>query len=199
MYVALEGPIAAGKTTLATLLAREVKAKLILERFNENAFLADFYNDKSRWALPMQLAFLIDRHTQFTELSDKGSIVADHTLAKDRVFAKVLLEGRELALYEDIASKLAPLNFSPDLIVYLDADNEELLRRIAERGRPYETGISGPYLDKLRRAYRQQFQNSDIPVLEVDTTNIDFNSRSQLEQLWREIVARVNSVNSAIP
>jgi deoxyguanosine kinase len=157
-YVAFEGPIGAGKTTLATMFASHADAELVLENFEGNAFLADYYDERARWCLPMQLTFLAARHDQLFAIPErrKRAIVADHTYAKDAIFAHVLLEGRELALYETFRHRLSGHAPSPDVVVYLDAGNDVLLERIRRRGRDYEKSIDDAYLTKLRLAYEKE-------------------------------------------
>lgn len=165
-YIAFEGPIAAGKTTLARMLAEWIGAETIHEEFEENEFLADFYADQQRWALPMQLAFLASRNQQLSAVDPSRrarSLVADHTYAKDLMFATMILRGRELRLYRTIQRSLAGKVAEPDLIFYLDAPTDVLLQRIRRRGRPYEAAIDAAYLDRLRAAYERDILPRPTP------------------------------------
>ena len=139
-YIGFEGPIGAGKTTLAQLLALHLGAKLILEDVDGNAFLPDFYADRERWALGAQLAFLISRYEQLRTIPAlRGRpVVSDYTQAKDPIFARTLLHDREVELYERLSVGLDASLSRPDLTVYVDARNDVLLDRIRGRNRPYE-------------------------------------------------------------
>jgi deoxyadenosine/deoxycytidine kinase len=187
-YVGFEGPIGAGKTTLSQLLAQHLGTELIMEDVDGNEFLPDFYLDRHRWALPMQLWFLTARHKQLlTELPEDRGIVADYTFAKDRIFAGMLLEDRDLRLYERIASGLRILR-RPDLVVYLDADDDVLIDRIAKRGRAYERPITTKYLDSVREAYERYLATGVEPnVLRIDTTKLSLQSKEQMHQLYESI------------
>jgi deoxyguanosine kinase len=196
-YIGFEGPIAAGKTTLSKLLAAHLRAKLILEDVDGNEFLADFYDDRDRWALQMQLWFLTARHRQLTSMlsDDTCPIVGDYTFAKDSIFAHALLKDSELRLYQRIAAGLRVLR-RPVLMVYLDANDEVLIRRIAGRNRPYEKNITSEYLDSLRDAYEVYLATgAEKNVLRIDTTSLDLKSSSQLNDLYRRILERCTPGN----
>lgn len=175
MYVAFEGPIGAGKTTLATMLAEEIGqgAQLVLEDFQGNSFLENFYSDRERWALPMQLEFLVSRYEQVSKLNLSRSTVtvSDYSFEKDALFANLLLRGRELDLYNRIASRLTKTRPRPDLIVYLGVDASVLLARIEQRDRSYEASINAEYLEALDRAYKSHLSMlSDSTVLMIENT-----------------------------
>lgn len=190
-YIAFEGPIAAGKTTLATRLAAHLSSDLVLEEFEGNEFLADFYNDRRRWALPMQLWFVSARIPALKSIRHplSNSIVADYTSRKDTLFARLLLDKRELRLFNRIAELAASELIQPDLIVLLDAKTEVLLDRIRRRGRSYEETIDTPYLNSLRRAYEEDLVDQGLNVLRYDTSTLDLNSTIQMQQLHETILA----------
>jgi deoxyguanosine kinase len=189
--IGFEGPIGAGKTTIATLLARHTGYDLVLEKFDENEFLSDFYSNRERWALPMQLWFLAERHKQLVQISEsiQRPIVADYTGLKNDVFAALLLKDREARLFANVASGLARAVRQPDIVAYLDANNVVLLERIRLRDRPYEARIDAPYLDGLRQSYEAQLaERPDLRVVRFDTGTLDLNSPTQLEQLFQGIL-----------
>jgi len=194
-YIAFEGPIGAGKTTLALLLAAHMGAMPMLENVDGNEFLADFYRDRPRWALGMQLSFLISRHEQLRTVAPfrAKAVVADYTRAKDAIFARILLCDRELQLYESISAGLNARVVRPDLIVYLDADDSVLLNRIRLRNRFYELSIDGKYLETLREAYRQYLKSAqDVQVLRYDTSTMNLASESELTALYKTILSAVS-------
>jgi deoxyadenosine/deoxycytidine kinase len=188
-HVAFEGPIAAGKTTIANLFAEASGAQLLLENFTGNEFLADFYKDESRWALPMQISFLLSRYEQFCSCPEPNvPIVADHTYEKDHIFAGLLLSHREFRLYETIHLALKHPVEKPNLIVYLDAPDEILLERIKQRNRPYETAITSKYLSKVRSAYKHGLlDRSDVRIIQVNTSDLDLTSSSDVSSLHDRI------------
>lgn len=197
MYIAFEGPIGAGKTTLARLLAKELGAntQICLEGFEQNPFLSDFYKDRARWALPMQLTFLLDRRKQLSQI-DPGprNIIADHSLLKEAVFAPLVLNSDELALYTQLSQAIPAPDVTPDLYVYVDASTEELLRRIDTRGRPYEKDIDAGYLDRLRSAYDDIFaRRTSLRTIRLDTATIDLSNGAKLKALWDQILAEALS------
>jgi deoxyguanosine kinase len=196
-YIGFEGPIGAGKTTLAQLLAMHLNATLILEDIDGNEFIADFYKDKERWALGTQLAFLISRYEQLRTVPPSRSrpVVSDYTQAKDPIFARALLHDREVELYERLSAGLDASVFRPDLTVYLDARNDVLLDRIRRRNRPYEVSIDAEYLDELREAYARHHNSTGrLQVLSYDTSTLDLCSKSQLDSLFNKILAAASIV-----
>jgi len=190
-YIAFEGPIAAGKTTIATLLAEHFQSELLLEEFESNEFLADFYGNRERWSLPMQLWFLTTRIPPLKSVTRPvvRALVADYTSRKDPLFARLLLKDRELRLFNRIAAIAATGLSRPDLIVYLDAKTEVLLDRIRRRGRVYESAIDGAYLDALRVAYDGDLLAPGLNTLRYDTSTLDLGSEVQMRQLYDTIVA----------
>ena len=201
-YIGFEGPIGAGKTTLAQLLALHLGATLILEDVDGNEFLPDFYADRERWALGAQLAFLISRYEQLRTIPPSRSrpVVSDYTKAKDPIFARALLHDREVELYERLSVGLDASVSRPDLTVYLDARNDVLLDRIRRRNRPYELSINVEYLDALREAYAR-YHNSvgRLQVLSFDTSELDLRSESQLDSLFKNILAAASITNPEFP
>jgi deoxyguanosine kinase len=191
-YIGFEGPIGAGKTTLAQLLALHLGATLILEDVDGNAFLPDFYKDRERWALGAQLAFLISRYEQLRTIppSRTRPVVSDYTQAKDPIFARALLHDREVELYERMSVGLDASVFRPDLTVYVDATDTVLLDRIRRRNRPYEMSIDADYLDALRDAYARHHESTGgLQVLRIDTSTLNLRSESQLNSLYKKIQA----------
>jgi deoxyguanosine kinase len=191
-YIGFEGPIGAGKTTLAQLLAMHLGATLILEDVDGNEFLPDFYASRERWALGTQLAFLISRYEQLRTIPAcrNRPVVSDYTQAKDPIFARALLHDREVQLYERLSIGLDASVFRPDLTVYVDARNDVLLDRIRNRNRLYESSIDAEYLDSLRAAYgRYHNSTGRLQLITFDTSNLDLRSESQLNALYKKILA----------
>lgn len=182
MYVAIEGVIGVGKTTLARLLQPTFKANLLLEVFEENPFLSDFYGDRARYAFQTQIFFLLSRYHQqrrnVHDLLEQGqALFSDYTFEKDSLFAQINLEGDELEMYHRVHEALAEKIIPPDLVVYLRADTEILMGRIATRDRPYERQMESAYIAQLGRAYdRFYLEQSDhsSPILVLDTNGLDY-------------------------
>ena len=192
-YVAVEGVIGAGKTTLARMLAERSGARLVLEEFEENPFLGTFYQDRDRWAFQTQLAFLASRFKQQKALAARDlfhhHLVADYTFDKDRIFAHVTLSGDELRLYETLYGIMEPSAPVPDIVVYLRSSVDRLLHNVALRGRSYETNMDPAYLAELSDAYdRYFFHYRKSPLLIVDASRIDFvHEQSTFDELVRQI------------
>jgi deoxyguanosine kinase len=178
MYIAIEGVIGVGKTSLARLLQPSFHAELLLEVFEENPFLSDFYSDRARYALQTELFFLLSRYHQqkdVPEMLERGPVIADFTFAKSALFASRNLGGDEWALYQRLNDALAEKVPAPDLMVYLQAPTETLMERITRRGRTYERNMEWAYIEELRRAYDEFFARYTAgPVLVVDAAPLNF-------------------------
>jgi deoxyguanosine kinase len=178
-YIVIEGAIGVGKTTLARMLQNQLGTNLVLEVFEENPFLAQFYESRARYAFQTQMFFLLSRYRQQQEqvpqLLSIGGLVSDYMFAKDRLFAQLNLAGDEWDTYLQLHTALAQQIPKPDLIVYLQADTDVLMGRIALRDRHYERDMDREYIDTLRQAYDRFFaEQQDIPVLAIDTNDLNF-------------------------
>ena len=197
-HIAVEGPIGAGKTSLARRLADRLGAELLLEEPGENPFLARFYQDMARFALPTQLFFLFQRARQLGTLAQPDMFgrptVTDFLLDKDPLFARITLSGDELALYQKIYDAIRPRAPAPDLVVYLQAQPATLYERVRRRASEFERGIGEDYLALLAEGYARFFYNySAAPVLIISSENLDFVARdSDLELL----LARIRGMKS---
>jgi len=180
MYIAIEGVIGVGKTTLARLLQPIFKAQLLLEVFEENPFLAEFYTDRERYAFQTQIFFLLSRYHQQNavprHLAIGEQIIADYTFEKDVLFASINLSGDELDVYSEVHKALAEKIPKPDLIVYLRASTDVLMQRIASRDRSYERNMEQGYIDQLNHAYESFFGDihKGSPVLTIDTNKLNY-------------------------
>ncbi|MDI1316197.1 2-amino-4-hydroxy-6-hydroxymethyldihydropteridine diphosphokinase [Flavobacterium sp.] len=197
-YIAIEGNIGAGKTTLSNKLAEDFNAKTVLERFADNPFLPKFYEDQNRYAFPLEMSFLADRYQQISDdLAQfdlfKDFIVADYHIFKSLIFAKVTLAEDEFRLYKtmfDIIYKEMP---KPDLYIYLYQSTERLLANIKERGRSYEQEIPAEYLEKINNGYLDYIKSqTSLNVLIIDVTNRDFQNNQEdyvfvLDQIQNKI------------
>ena len=178
-YVVVEGPIGVGKTSLARRLAEHANASAMLEKPEDNPFLARFYEDPVRHALPTQLFFLFQRINEVSELAQmdlfRASTVADYLFDKDMLFARLNLRDDEFALYQNIYKNLAPQAPAPDLVIYLQASPETLVERVRRRAVDYERPISDSYLARLAQGYSDFFYHYDeAPVLIVNSDNLNF-------------------------
>jgi deoxyguanosine kinase len=192
-YIAIEGVIGAGKTSVATLLAERIKAKLILENFENNPYLGKFYKNPKEYAFRTQIFFLLERYNQLQELNQKGLfenfIVSDYIFEKDKIFAYLNLNDDELKIYDLIAQTLDRNIVAPDLVIYLQSSVERLMKNIRTRDRLVEKEISEDYIDNLNDAYNyffSRYKNSRVMV--VNCEEIDFvNNSSDFENLVNEI------------
>jgi deoxyguanosine kinase len=186
MYIAIEGVIGVGKTTLARLLAPAFQADLLLEVFEENPFLSDFYSDRQRYAFQTQIFFLLSRYHQqrrgVASILEAGkSLISDYTFAKDSLFARINLHGDELDMYGRVHEALAEKITHPDLLVYLRADTNTLMQRIAMRDRSYERNMERGYIEELNQAYEKFFSEpyDSTRILTIETDPLDFVHHSE--------------------
>lgn len=192
-YIAIEGVIGAGKSSLAQLLADKLKASLILEEFEENPFLQKFYDDRKRYAFQTQMFFLINRYKQQQQLKQQdlfASItVSDYIFDKDKIFAYLNLSKEELKLYEAIFPLLERDIPKPDLVIFLQASIDRLIFNIKKRGRSFEKNLTRQYLVELSEAYNNFFfKYSNTPLLIVNTSDIDFvNNENDFDELYSHI------------
>lgn len=197
MYLAIEGVIGVGKTTLARLLQPSFEAGLLLEIFEENPFLSDFYSDRVRYAFQTQIFFLLSRYHQQRRavpdlLEARQHLIADYTFNKDALFAQINLQGDELEMYYRVHEALAEKIHPPDLIIYLRAETDILMQRIALRDRSYERRMEREYIDQLNQAYEayfgtlhQKVNSLSAPVLTIDTNSLDIVHRLE-DYRWVE-------------
>ena len=193
-YIVVEGPIGVGKTTLTRRLAERLAAETLLERPEQNPFLARFYQDSARWALPTQLFFLFQRANQLRELAQldlfSGVTVSDFLLDKDPLFARITLSSDEMHLYQQIYDTLRPQSPRPDLVIYLQAAPEVLVERVRRRAEAFERGISAEYLTLLAESYSRYFYHYNAgPVLIVNSERLNFASKDRDLDLLLERVA----------
>ncbi|MBX7147448.1 deoxynucleoside kinase [bacterium] len=192
-YIAVEGPIGVGKSTLAKMLAADMGARVILEEAKENPFLAHFYQDPEQYAFQTQLFFLLSRYRQQIELKQQDlfsqATVCDYVFAKDQIFAHMNLSPEEMDLYKTIYSLLDARLPKPDLVVFLQADPDVLLSRIRKRKAAFEKGIAGDYIEQLAQAYSEFFfQYNDTPLLVVNTSGLDFvKNKNDYDMLKKEL------------
>ena len=178
-YIAIEGPIGVGKTSLANMMAKELGARLVLEEFEENPFLPEFYKDPERFAFQTQLFFLLQRYRQQQELRQvdmfQNLLVTDYMFVKDRLFASLNLNEKEIQLYDTVANLLERNIIKPDLVIYLQADTETLMKNIDKRGRDMESEITYDYIGALGQVYTEYFfRYQETPLVIINTNNIDF-------------------------
>lgn len=180
MYIAIEGVIGVGKTTLARLLQPAFEAEVLLEVFEENPFLSDFYGDRARYAFQTQIFFLLSRYHQQNNnvpniLAAGKNLISDYTFAKDALFAGINIKGDELQMYHRVHEALGEKIPKPDLLVYLQATTDTLMSRIAFRDRPYERQMERAYINELNVAYEEFFSKpfDNTPILKIDTNDLN--------------------------
>lgn len=181
MYLAIEGVIGVGKTTLARMLQASFQSNLLLEVFEENPFLSSFYGDRARYAFQTQIFFLLSRYHQQNQgipkaVANGGSLISDYTFDKDALFAQINLLGDELVMYNRVHEALGEKVIRPDLIVYLRAQTPQLMQRITLRDRPYERDMDESYIAQVNRAYDDFFLNhkATSPVLVIEAQDLDY-------------------------
>src|SRR5258707_5879938 len=180
MYIAIEGVIGVGKTTLSRLLQHAFEAEVLLEIFEENPFLSDFYADRARYAFQTQIFFLLSRYRQQNNnvppiLAAAKNLIADYTFSKDALFAGINLKGDELDMYHKVHEALGEKIPKPDVIVYLQASTDMLMQRIAFRDRSYEREMERDYINELNLAYEEFFSKpyDHTPILKIDTNDLN--------------------------
>lgn len=192
-FVAIEGVIGVGKTSLARLLSEHLNARLVLEKFEENPFLPDFYTDPDRYAFQTQLFFLLSRYRQQQEIKQTDIfhklVITDYMFVKDRLFASLNLDEKEIPLYDAVATLLEKNVLTPDMVIYLQADTNCLMGRIISRGRDFEKNISHEYINALNQVYNEYFfRYQDSPLLIINTNDLDFvHNKDDLEEVIRYI------------
>ncbi|MGC8612131.1 MAG: deoxynucleoside kinase [Athalassotoga sp.] len=176
-YICVEGVIGVGKTTLTRMISQRLSFEPVLEIVEENPFLANFYKDRERWAFQTQIFFLMSRYTQqnyISKMINQKNIVSDYTFKKDRIFAELNLEGDQLWLYNKVFDVIETKTVNPDIIIYLKASIDTILKRIELRDRIFEREIDISYLESLSDAYDNFFKTYSGKYIEVDADSIDF-------------------------
>ncbi len=192
-YIAIEGVIGSGKTSLARRLKEKLNAEFIPEQFEANPFLENFYSDRKRYAFQTQMFFLINRYKQQQELNQENLftqfLVSDYLFDKDKIFAYLNLNGEELKLYENLFPLLSRNLRKPDLVVFLQSGVDRLMFNIRKRNRKIERNLSRSYIEELSEAYNHFFfRYSESPLLIVNSTEIDFvNSDGDFNELFKQI------------
>ncbi|MBI3599678.1 MAG: deoxynucleoside kinase [Nitrospinae bacterium] len=194
-YIAIEGPIGAGKTSLARLLGERFNANIVLETVEDNPFLEGFYKNKDSYAFQTEMFFLLSRYRQLIELVQHNLFnrvtITDYIFDRNRIFAYINLSSDEIRLYDEVYSLLKPRLPTPDLLIYLQADIDILKARIKARGRGFEKGIADEYLDEVNKSFNNYFFHyNQSPLLIVNTNEIDFVERKgDLEDLIKKILS----------
>lgn len=194
-YVVVEGSIGAGKTTLTTMLAADLNAELVLERFANNPFLEKFYKDPEHYSFPVEMTFLMDRYQQLKNLLTARDlftdfVIGDYFIDKCLLFSKNNLSKDEFSLFKTVFDTIAGFLPKPDLIIYLYTKPDRLLKQIAKRNRSFEKDITIEYLTDIQEKYLTYFrENQQIPILLVDTENIDFVENQSDYQHFKELIS----------
>lgn len=192
-HIAIEGTIGVGKTSLAKLLTERLKGRLVLEKFDENPFLEEFYKDPDHYAFQTQLWFLLSRYRQQQDLQQMdlftSYLISDYMFVKDRLFAALNLNDNEMKLYDMVARILEKSIIQPDLVIFLQSDTERLMENIKNRGRNYEASMDWKYIDALNQIYNEYFFRYDkSPLLIINSNDIDFvNNKSDLDAIFEFI------------
>ena len=201
-YIAIEGNIGAGKTTLAKRIADDFNAKTVLERFADNPFLPKFYEDQNRYAFPLEMSFLADRYQQITDDLEqldlfKDFIVADYHVFKSLIFSKITLTEEEFRLYSNLFDIMYRQIPKPDLYIYLYQNTERLLSNIKKRGRDYEQHIEADYLERINSGYLEYIKNQrDLNVLIIDASELDFvNFQEDYQYVLQQIAKNLSAIN----
>lgn len=203
-FIAIEGVIGAGKTSLAKLLSERNNARLVLEQFKDNPFLPKFYEDRERYAFPTQMAFLASRFKQQQDMLSKDLFhqmtISDYIFEKDRIFARLNLEDDELALYDSIFDIMTGISAKPDLVIYLQSSVERLMENIRRRDRDYERNITRTYLEELSESYNHFFYHyNKSPLMIINTSEIDFvSNKKHLDYIEEQIFDQPIRTNTHI-
>ncbi len=203
-FIAIEGVIGAGKTSLAQLLAARRNARIVLEEFEDNPFLPKFYEDRERYAFQTQLTFLASRFKQQQRMMNKDLFhqltISDYIFDKDRIFARLNLDDDELALYDNIYSIMSGIAPKPNLVVFIQSSVERLMENIEKRGRDYERHITAEYLSELNESYNHFFYHyNQSSLITINATNMDFvNNIEHLDLIEEKIFEIEHKSNSHI-
>lgn len=179
-FIAIEGNIGSGKTSLSKMISEEFGAKLILEQFADNPFLPKFYEDQKKYAFPLEMSFLAERYQQFNDETSQPDlfspfIISDYYVFKSLIFAEITLEEDEFSLYRRLFFQMYKNLVKPDLFVFLHQNTDRLLKNIAKRGRGYEKEIEADYLEKIHKGYLNFIkEQTDIKILVIDVSEVDF-------------------------
>ncbi|MEE9165659.1 MAG: deoxynucleoside kinase [Nitrospinota bacterium] len=204
-YIAVEGPIGVGKTSLSEKLSECFNAELILEKSNDNPFLKNFYRDKDRYGFQTQTFFLLNRYSQLLELAQRSlfhdGTVCDYVFQKDMLFASLNLNKDEFSLYENFYNLLKPKIPAPDLVIFLQAGTDVLMNRIRKRGRDFEKNITFEYLEEVNRAYNNFFFHYlESPLLVINTADVDFvEDKKALDDLVQKIYHHRSGLQYYVP
>jgi len=199
-YIAIEGNIGSGKTSLATKISEDFNAKLILEQFEDNSFLPKFYKDQSRYAFPLELSFLAERYQQLKDLLSnqdlfKSFTISDYFINKSLIFSRKTLQSEEYKLYHKLFEIISQMLPKPDLLVYLYSSVERLQANIKKRDRSYEQNIEDSYLENIQQSYFDFIRHQkDMRILIIDTNNIDFVNNPKEYKMITEAIFKEYSI-----